>query len=148
MYFIFMGKKKNAGTVIQMTGLDNDNNAFWVVVTHERPVLAGGIRVCDYCCKVVLRYAQQSVSTGEVKVFRDEIRNMSSNQLDIDSGSFEFSMWSPLAKRRSLTKEDLTLPQQRLCIDIHFILFGGYYLCYFFLFFLIKHTKQSKHTKG
>ena len=114
------GENKNAGTVIQMTGLASDNNTFWVV-THERPVLAGGIRVCDYCCKVVLRYAQQSVSTGEVKVFRDEIRNMSSNQLDIDSGSFEFSMWSPLAKRRSLTKEDLTLPQQRLCRDIHFI---------------------------
>ncbi|XP_070187506.1 1-phosphatidylinositol 3-phosphate 5-kinase-like isoform X2 [Littorina saxatilis] len=73
----------------------------------------GGIRVCDYCCKVVLRYAQQSVSTGEVKVFRDEIRNMSSGQLDIESGSFEFGMWSPIAKRRSLTKEDLILPQQR-----------------------------------
>ena len=69
--------------------------------------------MCDYCCKVVLRYAQQSVSTGEVKVFRDEIRNMSSSQLDIESGSFEFGMWSPVAKRRSLTKEDLALPQQR-----------------------------------
>ncbi|KAL8580116.1 hypothetical protein ACOMHN_061230 [Nucella lapillus] len=73
----------------------------------------GGIRVCDYCCKVVLRYAQQSVSTGEVKVLREEIRNMSSSQLDIESGSFEFGMWSPVAKRRPVAKEDLTLPQQR-----------------------------------
>ncbi|KAK7498566.1 hypothetical protein BaRGS_00010226 [Batillaria attramentaria] len=73
----------------------------------------GGIRVCDYCCKVVLRYAQQSVSTGEVKVFRDDIRTMSALQLDSESGSFDFGLWSPLAKRRSLSKEDLTLQHQR-----------------------------------
>ncbi|XP_076460083.1 1-phosphatidylinositol 3-phosphate 5-kinase-like isoform X2 [Babylonia areolata] len=73
----------------------------------------GGIRVCDYCCKVVQRYTHQSVSTGEVKVLRDEIRNMSSGQLDMESGSFEYGMWSPVTKRRPLAKEDLTLPQQR-----------------------------------
>lgn len=77
----------------------------------------GGIRVCEYCCKVVLRYAQQSVSTGEVKVFKEEIaRNMSSSQLDsieTGSGSFEFGLWSPVSKRRPMVKEELTLPQQR-----------------------------------
>ncbi|XP_025088502.1 1-phosphatidylinositol 3-phosphate 5-kinase-like [Pomacea canaliculata] len=69
----------------------------------------GGIRVCDYCCKVVLRYAQQTVSTGEVKVIRDDINTGSSLQLESDVGS----LWSPIVQHGSLSREELTLPQHR-----------------------------------
>ncbi|XP_041374474.1 1-phosphatidylinositol 3-phosphate 5-kinase-like isoform X2 [Gigantopelta aegis] len=69
----------------------------------------GGIRVCQYCCKVVLRYAQQSESSGDMKMIREDLKRLS----PIDSEvmlSQEFGLWMPT--RAPSVHED-QLPSQR-----------------------------------
>ncbi|XP_048238602.1 1-phosphatidylinositol 3-phosphate 5-kinase-like isoform X1 [Haliotis rufescens] len=64
----------------------------------------GGIRVCIYCCKVVLRYAQQSDQAGDVKVSREDLRSLS---IDFESGSFQdLGIWSPNLRRIASIRED------------------------------------------
>ena len=87
--------------------------------------------MCDYCCRIVLRYARQSVPVGDVTVLMEEVtRTVSSDchQGIVDSDSVEVTggcMWSPLSRLRSLSREDLKLTR--------FLLFsvfcdGGYCL--------------------
>ncbi|XP_046543785.1 LOW QUALITY PROTEIN: 1-phosphatidylinositol 3-phosphate 5-kinase-like [Haliotis rubra] len=60
--------------------------------------------VCIYCCKVVLRYAQQSDQGGDVKVSREDLRSLS---IDFESGSFQdLGIWSPNLRRISSIRED------------------------------------------
>ncbi|KAK6165394.1 hypothetical protein SNE40_022328 [Patella caerulea] len=72
----------------------------------------GGIRVCAYCCKVVLRYAQDS------EYERNQQDDVSISPIDsTEYGTTpDFNIWSPLNKRASLISDDICSPQQR-CVS-------------------------------
>lgn len=69
----------------------------------------GNLRVCTYCCRVVLSCMQQSGFSGELKLSREDLRTLPQmDSVDMDSGSYqEFGWWTPvLMRRRSLIRED------------------------------------------
>jgi hypothetical protein len=68
--------------------------------------LSGDLRVCTYCCKVVLNYAQQTDSSGDLRALREDLKCLAN--IENEAGVYqEFGRWTPSRKRTGADEEIL-----------------------------------------
>ncbi|XP_064646018.1 1-phosphatidylinositol 3-phosphate 5-kinase-like isoform X3 [Lineus longissimus] len=69
----------------------------------------GDLRVCTYCCKVVLNYAQQTDSSGDLRALREDLKSLAN--IESEGGAYqEFGRWTPSRKRNTGPDEECLGP--------------------------------------
>ncbi|XP_074643443.1 1-phosphatidylinositol 3-phosphate 5-kinase-like isoform X3 [Tubulanus polymorphus] len=61
----------------------------------------GELRVCTYCCKVVLSYTQQTDAAGDLQALREDMKFLTNIDCDTTPIYQEFGKWTPRKFRHS-----------------------------------------------